>query len=95
MFFSLGALTLPAASSDPDFFSVLDFGAKGEGTCTFILEESPDRKQTTVRWQFAMSFGDNTGRRYFGLVFKNAIRRDLAEGLGQLETAVLTPAPKP
>ena len=31
MFFSLGALTLPAASSDPDFFSVLDFGAKGDG----------------------------------------------------------------
>lgn len=31
VFFSLGSLALPAASSDPDFYSVLDFGAKGDG----------------------------------------------------------------
>src|ERR1700679_3609358 len=44
VFFSLGGLALHAASSDPDFYSVLDFGAKGDGqpNDTGAFQKGPD-----------------------------------------------------
>jgi len=71
----------------------LDFGDRGEGNCLIRLEESADRRQTRVSWSFRMYFGQNTGRRYFGLFFGNAIRKDLAEALLRLDEAAHAPVP--
>lgn len=69
----------------------LDFEDRGEGACLIRLEENADRTRTKVVWRFTMEFGLNTGRRYFGLFFRNTVKRDLAEALERLDAAAHAP----
>ncbi|MES2707772.1 MAG: SRPBCC family protein [Verrucomicrobiota bacterium] len=91
-----GQAKITAVIPNRELAVALDFADRGEGECLIQLEESADQKQTRVRWSFSMSFGLNTGRRYFGLFFRNSLKKDLAEALERLETAAHSnPAAKP
>ncbi|RYD31223.1 MAG: hypothetical protein EOP86_18345 [Verrucomicrobiaceae bacterium] len=85
-----GQAKITAVIPNRDVAVALDFNDRGEGECRIRLEESADRRRTRVRWSFSMSFGLNTGRRYFGLLFWSAVRRELNEALERLETAART-----
>lgn len=69
----------------------LDFEDRGDGACLIRLEENEARTSTKVLWRFSMDFGQNTGRRYFGLFFRNTVKRDLAEALERLAAAAQAP----
>lgn len=83
-----GQAKIIAVIPNRDVSVALDFADKGEGECRIVLEESPDHQRTKVTWSFGMSFGQNTGRRYFGLLFKHAVSRDLDSALERLESSV-------
>lgn len=82
-----------------------DFGERGDATGQFHLEPVPGEIRTKVRWKVQTHFGGNTGRRYFGLLYRGRISQDLEEGLANLEAllnqnapsgqAPLNPAPSP
>ncbi len=66
-----------------------DFAERGDARSLFQFEESAHSPSTRVRWTFRTDFGGNTGRRYFGLLARSWVERDLEEGLARLEAAAL------
>lgn len=80
---------ITSVSPDREVGLAFDFGERGDAVSVFRFEESADRMQTKVRWKFRADFGGNTGRRYFGLLFRPWVEKDLEEGLARLEAAVL------
>ena len=93
-----GQAKITAVIPNRDVAVALDFDDRGEGQCRIQLEESADRRQTKARWSFSMGFGLNTGRRYFGLIFRSAVRKELNEALEHLDAAARAPKteePKP
>lgn len=95
-----GRAKIMGVAPDREVNLAFDFGERGDAVSTLRFEESADRQQTTVRWKLRADFGGNTGRRYFGLLFRNWVERDLEESLARLEAAALaksqpTPASAP
>lgn len=82
-----GRAKIMGVAPDREVSLAFDFGDRGDAVSTLQFEESADRQQTTVRWKFRTDFGGNTGRRYFGLLFRDWVERDLDEGLARLEAA--------
>ncbi len=82
-----GRAKILAVSPDREVALAFDFGERGEAQSVIQFEESPDRQQTLVRWKCRADFGSNTGRRYFGLLFRPWIARELEESLARLESA--------
>ena len=84
-----GRAKIMSVSPDRELALAFDFGERGDARSVFRFEESADRKQTRVEWIFHTDFGGNTGRRYFGLLFRRWVEKDLEEGLARLEAAAL------
>ena len=64
----------------------LEFGDKGDGRATFLLE--PDGASTRLRWQFDTDFGWDVFGRYVGLMLDNMIGTAYNKGLRTLKTQV-------
>lgn len=84
-----GRARIMSVSPDREVALAFDFGERGDARSMIQFVESADRKQTLVRWTFRSDFGGNTGRRYFGLLFRPWVEQDLASGLARLEAAAL------
>ncbi len=82
-----GRAKILAVSPNREVALAFDFGERGEAQSVIQFEPSADRQQTLVRWQVRSDFGANTGRRYFGLLFRPWIARELEESLARLEAA--------
>ena len=92
-----GRAKIMAVSPDRAVELAFDFGERGDAVSVIRFEESADQQQTLVRWKFRTDFGANTGRRYFGLLFRSWAEKDLEQGLARLEAAALaksTPLPE-
>lgn len=69
----------------------VDFGDSGDAEMWFKLHDpGPGPKELT--WTFKVDFGQNMARRYFGLLLRGAIERDLDEGLANLKALLEKPA---
>lgn len=93
-----GRAKIMGIAPDREVSLAFDFGERGDAVSTLRFEETADRQQTTIRWKFRTDFGGNTGRRYFGLLFRDLVERDLDESLARLEAAALAkskPLPQP
>lgn len=64
----------------------LEFGDKGNGTATFLLE--PEGPATRVRWQFSTVFGWDLFGRYVGLMLDSMIGTSYTKGLKTLKSSV-------
>ena len=84
-----GRAKITAVVPDREVMVAFDFGERGDAVSLIRFEESADRLQTRVRWKFRTDFGGNTGRRYFGLLFRSWVGQDLEQGLAGLEAAAL------
>ena len=84
-----GRAKITAVVPDREVMVAFDFGERGDAVSMIRFEESADRLQTRVRWKFRTDFGGNTGRRYFGLLFRSWVGQDLEQGLAGLEAAAL------
>ncbi len=69
--------------------SRLEFGDKGNGTATFLLESEGDG--TRVRWQFSTEFGWDLFGRYVGLMLDSMIGARYDQGLQDLKAQVEAP----
>lgn len=84
-----GRARILSVSPDREVALAFDFGERGDARSFMRFEESADRRQTRVRWTFRADFGGNSGRRYFGLLFRSWVEKDLEEGLMRLEAAAV------
>lgn len=84
-----GRARILSVSPDREVALAFDFGERGDARSLMRFEESADRRQTRVRWTFRAYFGGNSGRRYFGLLFRSWVEKDLEEGLMRLEAAAV------
>ena len=64
----------------------LEFGEKGGGTATFLLE--PQGGSTLLRWRFRTEFGWDLFDRYVGLMLDNLIGTSYEKGLRALKTRI-------
>jgi uncharacterized protein YndB with AHSA1/START domain len=64
----------------------LQFGDKGDGRATFLLE--PDGASTRLRWQFDTDFGWDVFGRYVGLMLDSMIGTAYSKGLKTLKIQV-------
>jgi uncharacterized protein YndB with AHSA1/START domain len=64
----------------------LEFGDKGDGTATFLLEPAGDA--TRVRWQFRTQFGWDLFGRYVGLMLDSMIGAAYDKGLRTLKAQI-------
>ena len=71
----------------------LEFGDKGNGSATFLLE--PEGKATRVRWEFSTEFGWDLFGRYVGLMLDSMIGVSYDKGLKTLKSSVEHPASAP
>lgn len=85
-----GRARITAVSPSTEIALAFDFGERGDARSTLRFEENTDRTATLVRWTVRSDFGGNTGRRYFGLLFRHAVETDLDQSLANLETAART-----
>lgn len=67
----------------------LEFGDKGSGSATFLLE--PQDGSTLLRWQFRTDFGWDLFSRYVGLMLDTMIGASYDKGLKTLKTQVEQP----
>lgn len=84
-----GRAKIMSAAPDREVALAFDFGERGDARSVIQLVETPGRKETRVKWIFRTDFGGNTGRRYFGLLFRSWIEKDMETGLAALEAAAL------
>ena len=84
-----GRAKILSVSPDREVALAFDFGERGDARSVIKFEESSDQRHTKVQWVFRTNFGGNTGRRYFGLLFRAAVEQDLDAGLARLEDAAL------
>ncbi|MGB5671610.1 MAG: SRPBCC family protein, partial [Sedimenticolaceae bacterium] len=71
----------------------LEFGDKGNGTATFLLE--PEGSATRVRWEFHTVFGWDVFGRYVGLMLDSMIGIAYDKGLKDLKSRVEQAQEKP
>jgi uncharacterized protein YndB with AHSA1/START domain len=71
----------------------LEFGDKGNGTATFLLE--PEGSATRVRWEFHTVFGWDVLGRYVGLMLDSMIGVAYEKGLKDLKSRVEQAQEKP
>jgi len=71
----------------------LEFGDKGNGTATFLLE--PEGSATRVRWEFHTVFGWDVLGRYVGLMLDSMIGTAYDKGLKDLKSRVEQAQEKP
>lgn len=74
-----GRAKITAVAPNREIALAFDFGERGDAVGLVRLEETPDRQQTKVRFKFRTEFGGNSGRRYFGLLFRPFVEKDLEE----------------
>ena len=86
-----GRAKITAVAPNREIALAFDFGERGDAVGQIRFEETPDRQKTLVRFKFRTEFGGNSGRRYFGLLFRPWVEKDLEENLAHLEAIVLTP----
>jgi uncharacterized protein YndB with AHSA1/START domain len=69
----------------------LEFGDKGSGSATFLLE--PEGPATRIRWQFITAFGWDLFGRYVGLMLDSMIGTSYDKGLKALKSRVENKSP--
>ncbi len=89
-----GRAKILSVSPNREVALAVDFGERGDASSLIRFTESNDPTQTLVQWKFRTNFGANTGRRYFGLLFRSWVERDLEISLERLETAAARPVEK-
>jgi len=67
----------------------LEFGDKGGGTASFVLE--PQGGSTLLRWRFRTEFGWDLFNRYVGLMLDSLIGTSYEKGLKALKTRIEQP----
>ncbi len=85
-----GSQEITQSVPDREVETQLEFGDKGNGTATFLLE--PEGKGTRVRWQFSTEFGWDLFGRYVGLMLDNMIGAQYDKGLQDLKARIEAPA---
>jgi uncharacterized protein YndB with AHSA1/START domain len=86
-----GSQEITASVPDQRVEMQLEFGDKGNGNATFLLE--PEGPATRVRWQFRTVFGWDLLGRYVGLMLDSMIGTSYAKGLKALKTTVENRSP--
>ncbi len=86
-----GMITMVSASLAAGIRMAVSFGDSGEANTWFTLRDS-GAEETEITWSFEADFGHNMGRRYFGLMLRRAVERDLDEGLANLKALLEKPA---
>ena len=86
-----GQIKIVAAQTAAALRMAVDFGESGDANCAFDLKDVPGGG-TEVTWTFMTDFGQNMARRYFGLLLRSAVTRDLNEGLSNLKQLLENPA---
>ncbi len=84
-----GSQEITASVSNQRVDMELEFGDKGDGRATFLLE--PDGASTRLRWQFDTDFGWDVFGRYVGLMLDSMIGTAYDKGLKTLKTQVEEP----
>lgn len=82
-----GQLKITGAAPNREILLALDFGERGGSEAVLTLTPRAGYEQTEARWKFRAEFGDNTGRRWAGLLMRNYVRTELAIALLALKTA--------
>lgn len=81
-----GSQEITVSLPDSRVDTQLEFGDKGSGTASFVLE--PQGPATLVRWQFSTQFGWDLFGRYVGLMMDNMIGASYDKGLRTLKDRV-------
>ncbi len=84
-----GSQEIVASVTDQRVEMQLEFGDKGDGSATFVLE--PQGEATLVRWQFRTQFGWDLFNRYVGLMLDRLIGASYERGLKTLKSRVEQP----
>lgn len=85
-----GSQEITLSVPDREVETLLQFGDKGNGTATFLLE--PEGNGTRVRWRFSTDFGWDLFSRYVGLMLDGMIGAQYDKGLQDLKARIETPA---
>ena len=85
-----GRIRIVSSSLPSGLRMAVDFGDTGEADTWFDLREAGGGG-TELTWSFSVDFGHNMGRRYFGLMLRGAVERDLDEGLANLKAVLEKP----
>lgn len=85
-----GSQEITASIPDREVETALQFGDKGSGTATFLLE--PQGDATEVRWRFSTEFGWDLFGRYIGLMMDSMIGTQYDKGLRDLKALIEQPA---
>ena len=85
-----GRIKIVSASLASGLRMAVDFGDSGEADMWFDLRDAGDAA-TELTWGFQVDFGHNMGRRYFGMMLRGAVERDLEEGLANLKALLEKP----
>ena len=86
-----GQIKIVGAQTGSALRMAVDFGESGDASLAFDLKSLPDGS-TEVTWTFMTDFGQNMARRYFGLLLRSAVDRDLRLGLENLKALAENPA---
>ncbi len=89
-----GRIKIVSGSLTSGLRMAVDFGDSGEANTWFDLRDAGSGS-TELTWSFETDFGQNMGRRYFGLMVPGAVGRDLDEGLANLKALLEKPAAAP
>ncbi len=81
-----GSQEITASVANQRVETRLEFGDKGHGTATFVLE--PDGRATRLRWQFSTEFGWDLFGRYVGLMLDSMIGTSYDKGLRDLKSRI-------
>ena len=81
-----GSQEITASETNQRVETRLEFGDKGNGTATFLLE--PQGRSTLLRWQFNTEFGWDLMGRYVGLMLDSMIGASYDKGLRTLKARI-------
>lgn len=84
-----GSQEITLSLPDREVETRLEFGDKGSGTATFLLQ--PEGDATRVRWQFSTEFGWDLFSRYVGLMLDSIIGAQYDKGLRDLKARIEAP----
>lgn len=84
-----GSQEITISIPDQQVESALQFGDKGSGTATFLLQAQG--QGTEVRWRFSTEFGWDLFARYVGLMMDSMIGSQYERGLDALKAMVESP----
>jgi Polyketide cyclase / dehydrase and lipid transport len=89
-----GRIKIISASIPNSLNMAVEFGDRGEADTWFEIRDGGGGN-VSLTWGFQTDFGQNMARRYFGLLLRPQVERDLGEGLENLKALMEKPAGVP